>query len=453
VRTHSPDDKDHRRERELFEHPLYRDQLQPIAELIALLRTASDPADYRRLHQILLGRFLGAQQFAEDVSSRKREVRAAISAVKGRSDDISQLRTLSMQIKDLEADLRCVRAVLSVYRTIGDALVWKVMDYRRELITPLGEGKRVGHLAKGAGLESELAEIEWLWTERDVFALHADITNCVRHGDVLSVETWEPKSIRLTEIKASGFARPDSAQMLRLSRLVKLANDGFHPKAADGHPLTLQRCPVPHRTHLSLLGPALEIAATETYIALTPEPGLLIEVFDDSNPAGLPQSELRDRQQISRQHFGGEDDLQTYSIYNRRLRDRVQSFSGLAPLPLLPLRLDRLCELLLGRFDVAVSLHAGWLERRLDEAGIRSEVARGADTGDRFLRVLRGEGTLVVPATVREQVLVELLTLDTLVETLMWLLRHQSDPASAVLISNVGEMQTWTSYPLTDRTR
>ncbi len=47
VRTFTPDKKDQRQESELFQHPLFRDQLQPIAEMIAMLRVAAEPKDYR----------------------------------------------------------------------------------------------------------------------------------------------------------------------------------------------------------------------------------------------------------------------------------------------------------------------------------------------------------------------------------------------------------------------
>jgi hypothetical protein len=449
VRTYNPDKKDQRQERDLFQHRLFRDQLQPIAEMIAMLRAAAAPEHYRQLHSTLLGRVLGAEQFAEQLGSKKLAVRAEIAAAKASAPSGPAVRHLSGEIKGLDGDLRCVKAVLSIYRTIGDSIVWKLMDYQRELIAPLGDGERVGHLAAGTGLEAELAEIEWLWNERGVFALHADLTNCVRHGDVLSVEAWNPKTFRLSEIKAAGAARPDSKQMVRLRRWTELANRGFHPEAADGGPLSLRRCPVPHRTHLPLLQAALEIATTETYTSLIPEPGLLIEVYDDSNPAGLSEDDVRNRERASRRGIGPEADLLSYSIYNRRLRDRVQSFSGLAPLPLLPLRLDRLAELLLGRFDIVTSIDAASLERRLSEAGIKAEVARGEEAGERFLGILLPASTLVVPAPVREQVSIEMMRIDTLIETLSWLLGDLASHDSvgpAVSLSNMGEESTWTSY-------
>lgn len=448
MRAYNPDTKDQRQERELFEHPLYRNQLQPIAELIAALRAAVAPDHYRGLQQKLLGRFLGGQQFAARVGNEKLEVRKSIAVARKNSKD-DEVRDLSRRIKTLDGDLRCAKAVLSIYRTIGDATVWRLMDYRRELIAPLGDGRRVGRLAQGAGLEAELAEIEWLWQERGVFALHADLTNCVRHGDLLSIESWEPKRIRLTEIKAGRPASDTSTQITRLRRLIELSNDGFHPEAADGGPLILRRASVPYGTHLGEIAAALEIASTETYTAILPESGVLIEVYDDSNPGGLSQEEVSERERASRELLGAED-LLSYSIYNRRLRDRVQSFPILAPLPLLPHRLDRLAEMLLGRFDVVASIHAGQLEERLARAGIDAEVARGTDAGDRFLRIHTSESTLVVPAIVREQVLVELMSLKTLGETLDWFLRDFEARAGsdvAVSLSNDGEKVTWESYP------
>lgn len=47
--------------------------------MIAMLRVAAEPKDYRHLHATLLGRFRGAQQYADRMGSEKLAVRAKIA--------------------------------------------------------------------------------------------------------------------------------------------------------------------------------------------------------------------------------------------------------------------------------------------------------------------------------------------------------------------------------------
>jgi len=449
VRSLKVDERALEEEREIYAHPRFGAQLIPIAELIGALRAARTAEDFYRLHRVLFGRFLGVQAFIREAGREKRTARQRVAELSAeRPLPCESLRRLNLRIGELDGDLRCARAVISLYRTIGDAIVWVILGCRRELIAPLGEGERVGWLAEGRGLEAEFEEIEWLWTERNVFTLHADLTNCVRHGDLLEVTSFTPRQVRLTEVKAGRAPDPNSKQMQRLARLSQLVNEGSYPGGPSGEPLILRRCPVAHRTHQAVLEEALVAASAETYVARVPEQGLLIEVYDSSDPAELGQAGAEARSEPARQAALGpdEDAALVYSTTHRRIRDRHQTFSSQLPLALLPLRIDLLCELLLGRFDVVVSLDPAVLERRIAEAGLGAEIARGEEAGDRFMRLHSERAQITVPAPTREQVLIELTTLDCLTETLAWFIADAESGGfdrPAVALGNLDERSTW----------
>ena len=240
--------------------------------------------------------------------------------------------------------------------------------------------------------------------------------------------------------------------MQRLKRVTDLVNDGFDPEDPGGEPLLLRRSPVPYRTHLQRLPDALAMARELSYFSFSPEDGFLIEVYDTTNPADLSLDQREARCRAARHALGWHDkgDLLSYSMYFRRLRDRRNSFSSLAPVALFPLPSRELAELMMGRFDMIATLSASGLERRLAQAGIEVEVARGSAAGDSFMRLAGAEATVIVPAPLREQIQIELMSLETLTETLSW---YMDDPAarglggSAVTISHADEAAVWTAHP------
>jgi hypothetical protein len=447
VEVHRPDKDDVRKEAELFKHPLFRNQLAPIGEMIAALRAAQGPKEYEALHRQLVGRFLGAEEFVKKAKGEKAGVKEEIRALAVSGAPKESRRALSVRINELDADLYCARAILSHYRTIGDAIVWALLGYRRDLIAVLGAGVRVGHLAAGAGLDAELSAVDRLWREDGIVAVHADITNCVRHGDLLAVESWEPREFGVAEIKAGGAPDPTSVQMRRIELFEELVRQGYHREGNEGEPLLLRGCPVPFRTHLATLDEALERAVVETHVAFSPEPGLLIEVYDQANPAGVDPELVEERRAKRLAGLDWSDERsQSYSISARILRDRIQSFASLAPLSLLPVELRKLAELLLGRFDVVTSLDPDVLETRLKEAGLNGAVSRGGETGNYFIVIDEGELRFTVPAPAREQILIELMTIETLVETAAWNVeqaKKRGTHRASVALTHTDEADTW----------
>ena len=95
------------------------------------------------------------------------------------------------------------------FRAIGDGLAWRVFHYDRTIIAALSSNmspgplvKRTGRLKDDAtGLSSEIRQIDGIWRERKNFALHHDLTNCLRIGDLTEIEG--PGRYGLHEVKTN----------------------------------------------------------------------------------------------------------------------------------------------------------------------------------------------------------------------------------------------------------
>jgi hypothetical protein len=310
-----------------------------------------------------------------------------------------------------------------------------------------GEGERVDRLADARGLTAELASIDQL-TAEGVAALHTDLTSCLQHGDVLAVRSFDPRVYELAEVKAG--PRSDALQLERLERATDLLNTGFHPTAAQGGPLMIVPGPVPYRSHVAAAAEAIELAREHSYVAIEVEAGLTIEVYDETNPARLGRQDFEDREAAFVAGLASDqEDRIKYSIGARRMRERRHSFGSLAPLSLLPYAVETTAGLMIGALDIVTTIDAAVIERRLSEHGIDAEVARGKNAADGFLKARRGAASLSVPATVREQISIELMTIDVLVETVDWTLQEVANRGTdqpQMIIDYAGERTYWTTY-------
>lgn len=435
-------------------HPAYLGEWSWVRAWLRDLRAAADPGDYAELHRALLNRAYACQKQDGSYRNRLQKLRAEVKAAKAAGAGADQLRSLSEEIELARRDREAAAAILGILRMLGDALAWRVLRYERPIITVLGTGRAVGRLTEGRGLATELAEIAYLWEEKRTFALLADLTNCVRHGDILSIESWDPLVVRLTESKASGRG-PAPAQAERLEQVTRIVNDGFHPSAVDGASLHLQRPRIRYQTHHDRLRELIAAGRSATHAFTEVEPGVVVEVYDEANPAGL-SSEVRNdlhRQVRAQQGWEEDDDVISYSASSRRLRDRHadHTFASLAPLSLLPLGLDDVTDLVFGRLDFITTIHAPNLEAQLAARGIEARVARGRKAaGESFLTAERGSSQITVPATVREQVQLELLRLDTLFATVDWFLTETERRGSGrpnVALRYDDERAIWEGYP------
>jgi hypothetical protein len=424
VSVFRPNAKDLRFEAELQAHPIYNGQWEAVRDILRRLRSAQTPADYYALHRELLNRFYALQQVEDECREHERNVRGEIKQVKAAGGGGAEVRPLSERLAGLKLGRGVASALRALYRDIGDALVWRLFRYQRPVIAALGRGEVVGRLSN-EGLDAELNEIQGLWETRGVFALHADITSCVRHGDILAFDSLDPLRVHLTESKTRGRFNPDSAQGRRLQELHDLIRDGEHPRGAAGAPLQFARPGIEFASYHPELRRLIPDARERGYAWGELAPGLVAEVWDETKSTDAAPEENAGRHDQLLEDLGwASGDTIATSTALRRLRSRRldHNCASLAPLSLAPLSLDDTADVIFGRLDVITTLHAPALDARLAEMGITAEIARGNQASETFLRATRETAVINVPATVREQVQIELMRLDTLVETISWFL-------------------------------
>jgi hypothetical protein len=119
------------------------------------------------------------------------------------------------------------------------------------------------------------------------------------------------------------------------------------------------------------------------------------------------------------------------------MRDRGWSFSSLAPYAIFPLPPDHVADLLLGFVDLAMSLHLRLLEESLSRGEIKVDVARPPSTEALFLEAFRRDVGVRVPAHLREQMMVELMTPDALYAELDHVLTLNEQRSDETLDSRV----------------
>jgi acetyl esterase/lipase len=193
------------------------------------------------------------------------------------------------------------------------------------------------------------------------------------------------------------------------------------------------------------------VARERSYVGLELEPGLAIQVYDETNPARLGRQDFEEGEAAFLAGLDAQEgDGIIYSVSARRRRDRRHSFASLAPLSLLPYAVETAAGLMVGGLDIITSIDPAALERRFGESGIEAEVARVPEAEHGFLTARRGTASLSVPATVREQISVELMTVDTLVEMVDWTLAQVASRGTGeqpqMIIDYADEPAYWTTY-------
>lgn len=218
-------------EQSVLNEPLYTAEREPLLALLQALRRAASPQDFFALHRDLLVRYRSRQEAIDALRRDEKSEKAALKRLTAEhAIDRHAVREQQDHIGRLGRKIATQQALQSVLRTVGDGLAWKALGYDRAAITVLGNGTRVDRLASAEGLESELAVLEEYW-DRGVFAIHNDITGCLKHGDVTAVFSSGRREV--VEVKATEEPSPNSPQMRRLTDTTSLINQRRHT-FADG---------------------------------------------------------------------------------------------------------------------------------------------------------------------------------------------------------------------------
>jgi len=391
-----------------------------VVEAVGALRWADTPEDYVELTVTVLEQFLRHQVAQEQVRERQTERKDKLALLIAQSPrPIVKIRAINQEVKideRFDHDLVCA---LHALRGVGDGIAWRALDYDRRAISVMGDGRRVGRLADDKGLKAELDEMGRLWTQERRFAIHNDLTNCLRHGDLTIPGTLNGRAaVEVAEIKVSG--REKSVQSSRLEDKLRFIRTGHRPAVGDG-PADRILPPVPRlRTYQGLLREAIVLARAQGYADFSPHQCLTFAVVDYDEVNRKPA--LGEDWALRAPRRRGWNPLQPRVIqlsnFTHRLRERHTSFPFLAPYAIFPLAAEDVTDLILGMLDVCATLNCDELQRTLAQAGLQSEVAGGRDAEHFFLRASDGKETITVPAVIREQMLTELMMPETLIETI-----------------------------------
>ena len=145
-------------------------------------------------------------------------------------------------------------------KTVGDGLAWRCFGYDRRIILTLSRNDAAGPMydrygQPKKGLLSELSRIKEIWENDHHFALHRDLTNCLRIADL--TEFTDDGGALLREIKAK--PRTDKTQMERAQAAVDAIMHGA-PLPGDRPDARLVKLTEPYVTNLKQLGDLIELA-------------------------------------------------------------------------------------------------------------------------------------------------------------------------------------------------
>jgi hypothetical protein len=402
-------------EEKILSDPLYQGQRDLFVELIRALRDASSPQAYWDLQFRLITQLMSRQKIAAELDERADLLRTSIKQLTGQSPKpLGQIKACQRLLDLTQHQRRVSEAIRWLLISVGDGLAWKVLGYDRATMTVLGRGTRVARFAGQAGFAAELTVIEELW-QKGTFALHNDMTSCLRHGDVTAIhslaEAGKRPQVEIIEVKLSHAASASSPQMVRLDEATRLLNEG-RVVAGDGSVFNVHRVDRPYSTHLATVAELLPKARKTGYVARKVGDCHWVAIFFlPLRQADLPALFEENRKEMARLHWPGKDQKGVQWFTGaRRARDRRFSFAYLAPLSIYPFTIEDVVDVLMGYMEIQSCLSGSRVEDAFRRLGTPAQVTDPPD-GDVFLTAHRLYGedlvSLQAPSHVREQMLSE----------------------------------------------
>lgn len=148
------------------------------------------------------------------------------------------------------------------FRCVGDALAWRVFGFQRKHIIALCQNAPPGVMAGKEGVAAELEAIAQARANGQ-FAIHHDLTNCLRIGD-LTIFDNDGTSTTI-EVKSDGERRR-TVQRRRL-RAAQDALQNAGPLPGQDRKTVLYDLDIPFMTHLQVLKDGTERAARDGIFA------------------------------------------------------------------------------------------------------------------------------------------------------------------------------------------
>jgi len=341
-----------------------------IGQFIARLRALETPEDAYEFQRYLLAELYEVEERRAECSRvikrLRRGQRVPADVPPPPTGDPAQLATWELEAYVFE---RLARQL----RTVGDGFAWTCFGYDRRIIIALSRNDSPGPMYGKEGLPYELGAIQELWKTKGHFALHHDLTNCLRIAD-LTEFTADGKRL-FHEIKAKPHT--EKKQLERAQAVVDAVNNGgrLPTSVGDNRLVQLQE---PYVTNLKALNDLLQLAKRDGCHGMKLHQGRALVA------SSLPVFTARWKEDLE----GGSDALDSakQQAYKRACiasaMHHIVGYSGdkaarsplMAPWSIYPFSpIDcaaLICDMLV--FDTTVSADA--LVESLERAGLRGEV-------------------------------------------------------------------------------
>ncbi len=442
-----------RAEEQILNDPSYFAERPKLIALLRELRRARTGQQFFDLHLRLFRRFNARQQYIDELRGTLREQQQRKRrVVEMKPVDQERVREIQMVTTAIERSIEVEKALQSLLAVIADGIAWRALRYDRAKIHVLGTGTQVRRLADTAGLIPELLVIEEFW-EQGVFAIHNDLTTCLRHGDVTAIHP--DGRIEIIEVKRSAGSE-NPVQTQRGLDATTLINERRHT-FADGQAQHILPVRVPYRTHLQIAKSLIPRARREGYASANVSPVQFAAVIDhkpgDTNAENENAAHERAVSNVS--WWGPQSRIISFNATMRRMRDRRDGVPSLAPLSIYPFEVEDVADLMLGRLDLFTALNLDGLTQQFEHKGISVEIAHSdAGGADGLFLTARqdvpGRELLVtVTPGVREQMLIELMTPANAIaqiSAMFGAVRAESSPARVERIPSMAdEARVWES--------
>jgi hypothetical protein len=205
-------------------HPAQRATFGRIVELVEQLRALEQPVDFYELQRQLFGLLYQVEERRGQCSRMIKRLQRGRGAPQDAprppsSGDLSDKASWELEAYVYE---RLARQL----RTVGDGFAWRCFGYNRQVIQALSRNDSAGPIYGKIGLPYELGTIQHLWDEVGHFALHHDLTNCLRIADL--TEFTGDGGALLREVKRTPHT--EKAQLNRTEAAINaLMHDGDLP--------------------------------------------------------------------------------------------------------------------------------------------------------------------------------------------------------------------------------
>jgi len=427
----------------VMSHPAQRASFGRIAGLIGDLRACEQPGDFYEFQRRLFG-------YLYQVEERRGQCSRMIKRL-GRGRGAPQDAPPPPYCGDpgkaesWELEAYVYERLARQLRMVGDGLAWRCFGYDRRVILTLCRNASPGPMYGKEGLPYELESIKKLWENDGHFALHHDLTNCLRIADLTE---FTDEGMWLREIKRKPHTV--KAQMDRAQAAIDaLMRGGELPgPRRDARLIQLTE---PYVTNLIQLGELIRVAKDRGCEGIALPQGRALVV--SSLPAcirrwGTDHAEQGRVLAATRQRAIEQAGIGTAMHHIRGVSGDTASRSAImAPWSIYPFSPEEcaalICDLLI--FETIVSGES--LVASIDQAGLRGELLltpTDVQIGDAMgiLRAHWRERTITWHAHSLGLVLYELVEPETLARGTKEVLQSGSPPAEPVMVYT-GEAHTW----------